>query len=43
MKVKTTMKAIKTNYAKVFYAGYCDLQHIMTGVEPDFYNSGVYG
>ena len=43
MKKKTTMKNIKANYKKVFYCGYCDLQHIMRLEEAQYYNAGVYG
>ena len=34
---------VTNNYRKVFRCGYCDLQHVFHGVEPNFYNSGVYG
>ena len=43
MKEKTTMKAIRNNWSKVFYAGYCDLQNIFRYEEPRYYNAGVYG
>ena len=39
----TTIKNIRNNWAKVFRCGYCDLQYIMRGTEPQYYNSGVYG
>lgn len=42
-KTKTTMKAIRNNWRKVFCCGYCDLQYIMNGKEPTYYNAGVYG
>lgn len=42
MKKKTTIKNIKNNY-KTFYCGYCDLQHIFSLEEAQFYNAGVYG
>lgn len=42
-KIKTSMNYITNVYHKVWRAGYCDLQYIMRGVEPRFYNSGVYG
>jgi hypothetical protein len=42
-KTKTTMKAIKNNWSKVYMCGYCDLQYIMKYNEPAFYNSGIYG
>lgn len=42
MKIKTAMKI--TGYFKhVYRAGYCDLQYIMNGYEPTYYNAGVYG
>ena len=37
------MNTITKNYSKVFRCGYCDLQYIFNGVEPVYYNSGVYG
>lgn len=43
MKQHTTIKAIRNNWTKVFRCGYCDLQYIMLGEEPNYYNSGVYG
>lgn len=43
MKIQTSIKSIRANWRKVFYCGYCDLQYIMRGEEPTYYNSGVYG
>lgn len=43
MKIKTTMKNIRSNWKKVFYCGYCDLQYIMRGQDAQYYNAGVYG
>lgn len=43
MKIKTTRKYIKNLYNNVFQCGYCDLQYIMRGIEPTYYNCGVYG
>lgn len=43
MKKHTTIKAIRANWNKKFYCGYCDLQYIMRYTEPDYYNAGVYG
>ena len=43
MKTKTTMKAIKNNWSKVFKTGYCDLQYIFHNESPTYYNCGVYG
>lgn len=43
MKIHTTMKYVCYVWGKVFRCGYCDLQYIMRGTEPIYYNSGVYG
>lgn len=43
MKIKTTRKHINTTWANVYRAGYCDLQYIMRGSDPTYYNAGVYG
>ena len=43
MKEHKTIKSIKKNWNKVYYCGYCDLQYIMSGVEPQYYNAGIYG
>lgn len=43
MKIKTTIKYIKSLWGKIYYCGYCDLQYIMRGEEPTYYNAGVYG
>lgn len=43
MKIKTTKKYINTVWKNVYCAGYCDLQYIMHGVEPTYYNAGIYG
>lgn len=43
MKKHTTIKSIKKNYTKTFQTGYCALQDIFCTVEPEFYNTGVYG
>ena len=42
-KIKTTNKYIKTVWANVYRCGYCDLQYIMRGEEPVYYNCGAYG
>lgn len=41
--IKATRKYIKKLYGKVFQCGYCDLQDIMRGISPTYYNCGVYG
>lgn len=43
MKFKTTQKAIRNGYRRVFSVGYADLQHLLTFENPMAYNSGVYG
>ena len=43
MKTQIAMTYITTVYRKVWRAGYCDLQNIMRGIDPRFYNAGIYG
>lgn len=43
MKIKTTKKYINTVWKNVYCAGYCDLQYIMHGANPEYYNAGIYG
>lgn len=43
MKLKTTNKAIKANYAKVYRVGYCAMYYLLKYEEPRAYTSGVYG
>ena len=43
MKTKIAIRGIRQMYDNVYQCGYCDLQYIMRGVEPTFYNCGVYG
>ena len=44
MKFKTSMTALKRmSYDRIFKSGYCDLQDIMHGKDPLYYNTGVYG
>lgn len=43
MKTHVTIKNIRQNWNKVYRCGYCDLQYIMRGEEPNYYNAGVYG
>lgn len=42
-KTKTTAKAIKGSYKKCYSAGYCDLQFLLSRIEPLYYHAGVYG
>lgn len=43
MKIKTAMTDITRGWKKVYRTGYCDLQNIFFGVEPNYYNAGLYG
>ncbi|MBO5874881.1 MAG: hypothetical protein J6Q35_07670 [Rikenellaceae bacterium] len=43
MKFKTTQKAIRNGYKRVFAVGAADLQYLLTFENPMAYNSGVYG
>lgn len=42
-KIKTTNKYINQVWQNVYRCGYCDLQYIMRGEDPVYYNCGVYG
>lgn len=42
MKIRTSMKET-WRWSHVFRVGYCELQYIMYGYEPTYYNAGVYG
>ena len=44
MKMKMTRNQLANlPVDKIVTAGYCDLQHLLSGVDPSGYNSGVYG
>lgn len=43
MKIKATRKYITSLWQNVYRADYCDLQYIMHGADPEYYNTGVYG
>lgn len=43
MKIQTTKKAIKENYGKIVYVGYCDLVHLLSFKDAFAYTAGVYG
>lgn len=43
MKVKVTKKEIRENYKNVISVGYCELQYLLRGKNPNFYTSGIYG
>lgn len=42
MKIKTSMTYIRQLYA-CYSCGYADLQYIMYGYDPTYYNAGLYG
>lgn len=41
-KYRITRKTV-SGLPNVFRVGYCDLQHLLNGLDPVAYNSGVYG
>ena len=41
-KTHESMK-VTNNFLNVFRCGYCDLQNIFYGIDPVYYNAGVYG
>lgn len=41
-KFKVTSKEVKEN-VKILSVGYCELSHLLKGVDPVAYNAGVYG
>jgi hypothetical protein len=43
MKYKTTQKAVKGNFSKVFAVGYCGLASLLHFEQPRAYTCGVYG
>ena len=43
MKAKLTNKQVKEMFPGIKCAGYCDLQHLLNGIEPVAYTCGVYG
>ena len=43
LKCKVTDKELKEHYDKTVCIPYCKAQHLLTGLQPNFYNSGVYG
>ena len=43
MKLKTTSKMLKENYNNIICIGYCDAWYLLKGLEPIYYNCGVYG
>lgn len=43
VKIKMTRKAITQNFGNILYAGFCDLQNLLSNHEPVAYTCGVYG
>ena len=43
MKVKVTEKQIKEGFKNIIEVGYCEIQHLLSHKEPDYYTSGIYG
>lgn len=43
MKYRTTQKAVKGNFSKVFAVGYCGLASLLHFEQPRAYTCGVYG
>jgi hypothetical protein len=43
MKYRTTQKAVKGNFSKVFAVGYCGLSDLLRFEDPRAYTCGVYG
>ena len=43
MKFKTTAKALRDGYARIYSCGYCDLQNLFRHTSPTAYTCGVYG
>lgn len=43
MKLKISNKEIKQRFKNIIVIGYCNAQYLLKGIEPTFYNCGVYG
>ena len=43
MKYKTTKTAVLNGYARVYCAGYCQLQHLLGKSDAVAYTAGIYG
>lgn len=43
LKVKVTDRELKAHYDKIVAIPYCKAQHLLCGMQANFYNSGVYG
>ena len=42
-KVKVTQREIKEGFKNIIEVGYCEIQHLLSHKNPDYYTSGVYG
>lgn len=42
-KIKTTKKYIKANYHYIFNSSGENIDYLLTGIDPRYYNAGVYG
>lgn len=42
-KIKTTKKYIKANYNYILNTSYGNADYLLTGIEPRYYNAGIYG
>ena len=43
MKIKTNRNHLKGSYKTIINVGYCNLQNLLSHLEPLYYNSGIYG
>lgn len=43
MKYRTTKKAIRENYSRIYSIGYCNLQWLLKYLDPVAYSAGVNG
>ena len=43
MKYKTTQKAVYRDFGNVLQVGYCNLQHLLSGISPDAYTTRIEG
>lgn len=42
-KVKVTQREIKEGFKNIIEVSYCEIQHLLSHKNPDYYTSGVYG
>lgn len=43
MKYKTTKKAIRSRFNKIYAAGYCSVWYLLRDLDPFAYSAGTYG